>query len=159
MFMCGRERKQPSGPGIRKVSPDVHRHQRRCLLRAARFSGLRPLLHSNLHTCLPFAQRPGQLLPGMRYLCVIKADMSSLQGSLTKKTSTDNSDYWQLTFQVVMTLNRTRLQAKLRWTETVCSVNSVEEWTVALIKPSGKTARRTGHNYTTIHISTIRCRR
>jgi hypothetical protein len=55
----------------------------------------------------------------MRCLCVIKADMSSLQLALTKRTGQDNSNHWQLRFQVVMSLNRTKLQAKLRWTEKV----------------------------------------
>ncbi|KIM25112.1 hypothetical protein M408DRAFT_331406 [Serendipita vermifera MAFF 305830] len=58
----------------------------------------------------------GNLLPGMRHLCALMADLSGLKGSLTRHRSA-YYEYWRLDYEVVISFKRGKLQAKLRWTE------------------------------------------
>lgn len=55
----------------------------------------------------------------MRRLCVLKADMSGLEDSLIRRRSWDGHTYWQLNYDVVMSFNRSELQAKITWEQNV----------------------------------------
>jgi len=74
---------------------------------------------------LPTAFGPqftGKLMSGMRHLCVLKADMSGLEDSIVRRTNRQGQRYWRLNYSVVMSFNRTELQAKLTWEENVSTV-------------------------------------
>jgi hypothetical protein len=63
---------------------------------------------------------PGGLLPGMRRLCVLRANMVGLQRSLTMGVNkVTQESYYELDFQVAMSFRQGKLQAKLMWKENV----------------------------------------
>ena len=79
----------------------------------------------------------GNLLPGMRHLCVLRANLSGLKGSLTRHTS-PYFTYWRLDYEVIINFKRAKLQAKLRWTENVRPVGGKNEFvlTPAIVAPN-----------------------
>ncbi|PVF93802.1 hypothetical protein CPB86DRAFT_741905 [Serendipita vermifera] len=58
-----------------------------------------------------------ELLPGMRRLCRISADLRDLVGSLKTKEGPEGR-YWQLDFDVVLKFGGTQFRANLRWTDS-----------------------------------------
>lgn len=61
----------------------------------------------------------GILLPRMRYLCILRGDLSRVRPSLTPKFTPQGQQYWQVEYQVVVTFGGTRMRAHLQWYEGV----------------------------------------
>ena len=61
----------------------------------------------------------GNLLPNIRYVCTLKADLSGLQRFLKAQKRSDGQDFWQVDFTVHVLLGGTALKARLTWYEGV----------------------------------------
>ena len=63
----------------------------------------------------------GNLLPNIRRVCTLKADLSGLQRFLKAQKRSDGQDFWQADFNVHVLLGGTALKARLTWYEGVRS--------------------------------------
>ena len=61
----------------------------------------------------------GNLEPGVREVCKLKADLSSLQRFLKAKKSSDGQDFWRVDFKLKVLFGGTALKARLTWYEGV----------------------------------------
>lgn len=61
----------------------------------------------------------GNLVPQMRHVCDLRADLSQLRRSLTKETGPNGTEFWKVVFKVAVMFGGTRLQARLLWEEGV----------------------------------------
>ena len=61
----------------------------------------------------------GTLLPGMRRICTLKADLSSLKGSLKVQKGPKGQDFWRVEHSVAILFGGTQLRARLQWYEGV----------------------------------------
>lgn len=80
------------------------------------------------------AQREvGGLMPQMRLLCTLVADLSKLRGLLKKQKAPNGSAYWAVNFTVAILFGGTQLHARLKWMEGVRAISNllvknVAEW-------------------------------
>jgi hypothetical protein len=61
----------------------------------------------------------GNLVPKLRYVCDLRADLSQLRDSLVVQTGPDGTKFWKVEYQVVVLFGGTRLQAHLQWKDKV----------------------------------------
>jgi hypothetical protein len=95
---------------------------------------------------------PGELLPGMRRLCNLRANMTSLLPSLTLRANPRNQEtFYQLDFQVVMSFKRAKIQAKLTWNENVCILAEPSYKFAFNSHCLGETTRRACHYFARLH--------
>ncbi|KAG9048625.1 hypothetical protein FS842_000354 [Serendipita sp. 407] len=59
----------------------------------------------------------GNLMPGMRHLCTIYADLSRLSSSLRIIKGENKKKYYKISFSVAIRLGGTQLEARLQWHE------------------------------------------
>jgi hypothetical protein len=62
----------------------------------------------------------GGLMPQMRLLCTLVADLSRLRGVLKKQKAANGTSYWAVNFTVAILFGGTQLHARLKWMEGVC---------------------------------------
>jgi hypothetical protein len=60
----------------------------------------------------------GDLLPKMRKLCQVKADLSRLSGALQSHNG-PSGQYWKLDWEVLVKFGGTKLRARMRWRDEV----------------------------------------
>lgn len=75
-------------------------------------------LHDNL-------RKIGGLVPQMRLLCTLVADLSKLRTLLKKSKAANGSSYWAVNFTVAIMFGGTQLHAKLKWMEGVSTLDIV----------------------------------
>ncbi|KAG8816704.1 hypothetical protein FRC17_000214 [Serendipita sp. 399] len=65
----------------------------------------------------------GNLLPQMRRLCILEADLSRLIPLLKPERGTDGREYYKVSYEIILEMGRTQLQARIQWRENqrVCS--------------------------------------
>ncbi|KAG8829563.1 hypothetical protein FRC17_006389 [Serendipita sp. 399] len=65
----------------------------------------------------------GNLLPQMRRLCTLEADLSRLIPLLKLERGTDGREYYKVSYEIILEMGRTQLQARIQWRENkrVCS--------------------------------------
>jgi len=68
----------------------------------------------------------GKQLPQMRTVCTLRANLAKLGAALSQRTGKPGYRYWLVSFEVVLELGRTQLQARLQWKEGVRSFNPFE---------------------------------
>jgi hypothetical protein len=61
----------------------------------------------------------GNLLPNMRRVCTLKADLSNLQRSLKVQKGPRGQDFWRVEHSVAVLFGGTQLRARLQWYEGV----------------------------------------
>ncbi|CAG7852131.1 SubName: Full=Uncharacterized protein {ECO:0000313/EMBL:CCA70381.1} [Serendipita indica DSM 11827] len=59
----------------------------------------------------------GNLLPGMRRVCTLKADLSNLARSLKVQKGPKGQDFWRVEHSVAILFGGTQLRARLQWYE------------------------------------------
>jgi len=77
------------------------------------------LFHASKVQILGDDLAPGDLLPQMRILCHLKANLSNLLPLLKVYKGLDGRQYWAIYFEVVVEIGKTQLQARLQWKEGV----------------------------------------
>ena len=65
----------------------------------------------------------GHLMPNIRRVCTLTADLSGLQRILTVKKGTEGQDFWLVIFSVNVRFGGTALNAKVTWYEGVSIVH------------------------------------
>ena len=61
----------------------------------------------------------GNLLPNIRRVCRLTADLSGLRGCLTLQKGPEGQDFWQLSYGVHVCFGGTALKARMTWYEGV----------------------------------------
>ena len=61
----------------------------------------------------------GNLLPNIRRVCTLHADLSGLQKSLKAKKTPEGQTYWKIFYKVNVFFGGTALKARLTWEEGV----------------------------------------
>ena len=61
----------------------------------------------------------GNLLPNIRHVCMLKADLSGLQRFLKVKKTSEGQDFWEVNYKVNVLFGGTALKARLTWKEGV----------------------------------------
>ena len=61
----------------------------------------------------------GSLLPNMRRVCTLKADLSGLQRSLKVQKGPKGQDFWRVEHSINVNFGGTALKARLTWYEGV----------------------------------------
>ena len=59
------------------------------------------------------------LLPNVRHVCTLKADLSGLQRFLTVRKGPGGGDYWAICYTIDIHLGGTALKARMTWSEGV----------------------------------------
>lgn len=59
------------------------------------------------------------MVPKMRHVCDLRADLSQLKDSLVKHTGPDGVEYWKVEYSVLIMFGGTQLQARLQWEDGV----------------------------------------
>jgi hypothetical protein len=67
----------------------------------------------------PSYNSTGNILPGIRLLCTLKADLSGLAHLLRPQTGLNGKKYWRVPVQLVIDFGGTKLRARLKWEEDV----------------------------------------
>lgn len=95
-FMPGKERASHIGPEMKPVS-----------------------YIDTLWILISLKTQTGALVPHMRYVCELRADLSQLRRAVTKETGPNGTEFWKVVFKVAVMFGGTRLQARLLWQEGV----------------------------------------
>ena len=66
----------------------------------------------------------GNLLPNMRRVCTLKADLSGLQRSLKVQKGPRGQDFWRVEHSINVHFGSTALKARLTWYEGVSDSHS-----------------------------------
>ncbi len=61
----------------------------------------------------------GNLLPNVRRICTLTADLSGLRGFLKLKKGSDGQDFWQVSYGINIRFGGTALKARMVWYEGV----------------------------------------
>ena len=61
----------------------------------------------------------GKILPNMRHVCTLKADLSGLQRSLKVSKGTKGHDFWRVDYNINVLFGGTALKARMTWHESV----------------------------------------
>ncbi len=61
----------------------------------------------------------GNLLPNVRRVCTLTADLSGLRGSLTLQKGSGGQDFWKVGYRINVRFGGTALKAKVTWYEGV----------------------------------------
>lgn len=90
----------------------------------------------------------GNLLPGMRRVCTLKADLSNLVNSLKVQKGPRGQDFWRVEHSVAVLFGGTQLRARLQWYEGVsCILRSEDEKALLISLLTGPIARRAGQRH------------
>jgi hypothetical protein len=65
----------------------------------------------------------GGLLPNMRRVCTLKADLSNLANSLKVQKGPRGQDFWRVEHSVAVLFGGTQLRARLQWYEGVSLIH------------------------------------
>ena len=60
-----------------------------------------------------------KLLPNIRHVCTLKADLSGLQRLFKVRKRSDGQDFWKISYKVKVLFGGTALKARLMWKEGV----------------------------------------
>lgn len=100
--MHGKERVTLTGVAMKAVCPTLDRDSS-ILIHTLRF--------------------PGNLLPNMRRVCTLKADLSGLARSLKVQKGPRGQDFWRVEHSVAVLFGGTQLRARLQWYEGVSLIS------------------------------------
>ena len=92
------------------------------------------------------------LLPNVRHVCMLNADLSGLRRFLKVKKTSEGQDFWKVPYQVQVLFGGTALKARLTWYEGVsisCFYPYVTDIWLCL---SGSPARRPCRHYSELSL-------
>lgn len=64
------------------------------------------------------------LLEDYSTLCVVRADLSPLNGTAEPKSGRNGKTYWTIVFSVEIHFGLTEFRARIKWNDNVCAVST-----------------------------------
>ena len=95
------------------------------------------------------------LLPNIRSVCKLVADLSGLRGFLKVERGSDGQEFWKVTFYVKIFFGGTALKARLAWYEGVSISHFHPHVTDIWLCLSGNPARRPCPRYSELGLLSI----
>ena len=84
----------------------------------------------------------GNLLPDVRRVCTLTADLSGLREFLTLQKGPEGQDFWQVSYSINIRFGGTALKARMTWNEGVSISHFHPQGTDIRLCRSGNPARR-----------------
>ena len=94
----------------------------------------------------------GNLLPNIRCVCSLKADLSGLQRFLKVRKTPDGHNFWQVDYGVKILFGGTALKARLTWYEGVSTSHFHPHVTDIWLYLSGNLPRRPCQHYSELNL-------
>ena len=94
----------------------------------------------------------GNLLPNIRRVCTLKADLSGLQRFLKGKKRSDGKEFWAVPFKVKVFFGGTALKARIAWYEGVSISRFHPHVTDMWLRLSENPARRPCQRYSELSL-------
>ncbi len=94
----------------------------------------------------------GNLLPNIRRVCTLAADLSGLRRFLKVQRSSEGQEFWDVAFKVNVLFGGTVLMARMTWYEGVSISHLHPQVTDILLCPSGNPALRSFQCYSELSL-------